>query len=529
MGLYKQAYTDELNGRRVTDSNYMVGTIEDPAFRRSRTGQQWIRRFGKDFDINDPHNAQKLIGTKWESIAYPRGVPQELQEQVAQRIGGSRFGRYGNSRTKGAIAVNQRADELARQRAEEQERQRQVAANTKQYQQQQQQGDKDAMQKMRDLQMSYNPNDPQWARDYKAAVDNMMMRNPDFDASKDTLYGAAVTTLGLPQTASNSGRSLNSLYNGAPQTGTGATAQPAGMSAGMTLPSTGLALSNLHPSDGVSAMPAKRPQAQQQQQQVPLQQQQQVPQQQSVQQQQQQQPQQPVKNDDRYAGYHEVEPPVGWIGGWHTWQDIADSREKRRPVGLNTAYFGAIRAEIDSRRAMDAAVPEHPLSRQEDLMYDLGMDHTPDLLFRLSEVYKRPYLQDAVQQTIQQIGQQQQQQPVQQPQQEQQQPRQAMLEKAPQYIGNKIGQVGAKIDKFPAYIGNKINSAADQIQRRFNGTPAPNPVRRTPQTVGANSTMLPGIGSGYRNKLVNQFFNPDKWQNQQKPQGPGNSNLGFKR
>ena len=263
MGLYKQAYTDELNGRRVTDSNYMVGTIEDPAFRRSRTGQQWIRRFGKDFDINDPHNAQKLIGTKWESIAYPRGLPQELQEQVAQRIGGSRFSRYGNSRTKGAIAINQRADELARQRAEEQERQRQVAANTKQYQQQQQQGDKDAMQKMRDLQMSYNPNDPQWARDYKAAVDNMMMRNPDFDASKDTLYGAAVTTLGLPQTASNSGRSLNSLYNGAPQTGTGATAQPAGMSAGMTLPSTGLALSNVNPSDGVAAMAAKRPQAQQ--------------------------------------------------------------------------------------------------------------------------------------------------------------------------------------------------------------------------------------------------------------------------
>ena len=103
------------------------------------------------------------------------------------------------------------------------------------------------------------------------------------------------------------------------------------------------------------------------------------------------------------------------------------------------------------------------------------------------------------------------------------------VQKVPQYIGNKLGQVGAKIDKFPAYIGNKINSAADQIQRRFNRTPAPDPVRRKPQTIAGNTTMLPGIGPGYRNKLVNQFFKPYKMQNQQRPQGPGNLSLGFKR
>ena len=102
----------------------------------------------------------------------------------------------------------------------------------------------------------------------------------------------------------------------------------------------------------------------------------------------------------------------------------------------------------------------------------------------------------------------------------------AKIDKFPAYIGNKIGQVGAKIDKFPAYIGNKINSVADQIQRRFNRTPAPDPVRRKPQTIAGNTTMLPGIGPGYRNKLVNQFFKPYKMQNQQRPQGPGNSRMG---
>ena len=550
MGLYKQAYTDELNGRRVTDSNYMVGTIEDPAFRRSRTGQQWIRRFGKDFDINDPHNALKLIGTKWESIAYPRGVPQELQEQVAQRIGGSRFGRYGNSRTKGAIAINQRADELARQRAEEQERQRQVAANTKQYQQQQQQGDKDAMQKMRDLQMSYNPNDPQWARDYKAAVDNMMMRNPDFDASKDTLYGAAVTTLGLPQTASNSGRALNSLYNGAPQTGTGAPAQPAGMSTGMTLPPTGLALSSLHPSDGVSAMPAKRPQAQQQEQQSvqqqasqpqqPVQQQpqqavtqpaQQPQQEQPVQQ--QQQPRQPMLTKvPQYVGDaiasigdavqkapQYIGNKIGEVGAKiDKFPEYIDNKIDKLPEYIGNkidklpAYIGNTIGEVGAK--IDK-FPEYIDNKIDKLPAYIGnkigevgakIEKFPAYIGNKIEKFPA-YIGNKIDEVgakidkfPEYIG--------------------NKIEKFPAYIGNKIGEVGAKIEKFPAYIGNKINSAVDQIQRRFNRTPAPNPVRRKPQTVGANSTMLPGIGPGYRNKPVNQFFNPAKVQNQQRPQGP---------
>ena len=102
----------------------------------------------------------------------------------------------------------------------------------------------------------------------------------------------------------------------------------------------------------------------------------------------------------------------------------------------------------------------------------------------------------------------------------------AKLQKFPEYVGDVAASVGGKLQKAPQYIGNKINSAADQIQRRFNRTPVPNPVRRKPQTIAGNTTMLPGIGPGYRNKLVNQFFKPYKMQNQQRPQGPVNARMG---
>lgn len=209
---------------------------------------------------------------------------------------------------------------------------------------------------------------------------------------------------------------------------------------------------------------------------------------------------------DSYRGYAGDKEPTGWNGTPQDWQDMLLSRWAKMPLPVAKLRGAEIDAYLDLRRQINNTI----------WTPGIGSVNRSNMAERL---FKVPPLQQQ---------QPQQEQPVQQPQQEQQ-PRQAMLEKAPRYIGNKIGQVGAKIDKFPAYIGNKINSAADQIQRRFNGTPAPNPVRRKPQTVGANSTMLPGIGPGYRNKLVNQFFNPAKMQNQQKPQGPGNSSLGFKR
>lgn len=97
MSLYKMAYPDDpqtngnrwisyqdaMNGNWGNRDGYTRLSMEDPGFWRGRAGQKFVQQFGANFNPLDWNHAKLVIGTPWEAIVYPKGVPAHIINAVA--------------------------------------------------------------------------------------------------------------------------------------------------------------------------------------------------------------------------------------------------------------------------------------------------------------------------------------------------------------------------------------------------------------------------------------------------------------